>query len=264
MARGNFGERLKRERELREVTLQEITSATRIGPRFLEALENEEWEKLPGGVFNRGFVRSIARYLGLDEEALLGEYDLAHGTQIPVPEETPEPKKSSQSRWKAAVVALILLVLVAGAIYGGFVAWKYYAARRSVRQTPEAGPPAPAALPPPAIVPTAQEVPTEKPVAPLPAKPLTGPLQLMVSASTDTHLLVLVDGSVAFYDEVHAGQNLRFTADNGFEVTAADSGAVLLEMNGQAMPPLGVPGRSGTIKLSRDDLRQAAGGNPKR
>ena len=62
MARGNFGERLKRERELREVTLEEITSATRIGPRFLEALENEEWEKLPGGVFNRGFVRSVARY----------------------------------------------------------------------------------------------------------------------------------------------------------------------------------------------------------
>ena len=77
MARGNFGERLKRERELREVTLEEITQATRIGPRFLEALENEEWEKLPGGVFNRGFVRSIAHYLGLGEEAFLAEYDLA-------------------------------------------------------------------------------------------------------------------------------------------------------------------------------------------
>ena len=64
MAKGTFGERLKRERELREVTLEEITSATRIGPRFLNALENEDWEKLPGGVFNRGFVRAIARYLG--------------------------------------------------------------------------------------------------------------------------------------------------------------------------------------------------------
>src|SRR5208337_2086081 len=79
MARGNFGERLKRERELREVPLDEITLATRIGPRFLEALENEQWDKLPGGVFNRGFVRSIARYLGLDEEAFLAEYDLAYG-----------------------------------------------------------------------------------------------------------------------------------------------------------------------------------------
>src|SRR6266403_2115993 len=51
MARGNFGERLKREREMREVSLEELTKATRISTRFLLALENEDWEKLPGGVF---------------------------------------------------------------------------------------------------------------------------------------------------------------------------------------------------------------------
>ena len=64
MAKGNFGERLKREREMREVSLNEVTVATRISVRFLQALENEDWEKLPGGVFNRGFVRAVARYLG--------------------------------------------------------------------------------------------------------------------------------------------------------------------------------------------------------
>ncbi len=76
MAKGNFGERLKREREMREVSLAEVTRGTRIGPQFLEALENEDWDKLPGGVFSRGFVRSIARYLGLNEEEFLSEYDL--------------------------------------------------------------------------------------------------------------------------------------------------------------------------------------------
>ena len=81
MAKGSFGEILKREREMREVTLNEVTVATRIAPRFLEAFEREEWEKLPGGVFNRGFVRAIARYLGLNEENLLSEYDLAYGEQ---------------------------------------------------------------------------------------------------------------------------------------------------------------------------------------
>src|SRR5580692_2832245 len=90
MARGNFGERLKRERELREVTLEEITAHTRIGPRFLEALENEDWGKLPGGVFNRGFVRSVARYLGLDEEGLLGDYDLAYAGHLTPTLEKPE------------------------------------------------------------------------------------------------------------------------------------------------------------------------------
>ncbi|HWO34541.1 MAG TPA: helix-turn-helix domain-containing protein, partial [Candidatus Acidoferrum sp.] len=86
MVKRSFGEILKREREMREVTLNEVTVATRIAPRFLEAFEREEWEKLPGGAFNRGFVRAIARYLGLNEENLLSEYDLAYGEQrLPAP-----------------------------------------------------------------------------------------------------------------------------------------------------------------------------------
>src|SRR5271169_2843656 len=252
MARGNFGERLKRERELREVTLQEITSATRIGSRFLEALENEDWEKLPGGVFNRGFVRSIARYLGLDEEALLAEYDLAHSAKVPSANEHPEKRVPSGPRWLPAVLVLGGILLLAGLIVGGIYAWKQFAARRSVKQSAPA--PAPA-LPAPAvqILPTASETVTAEPKRP--DKTAFEPLDLLVSISAATHLLVLADRRVVFYDEVHAGENHHFTASEGFEVTAADSGAVLLELNGKAMPPLGMPASSGTIKLSHDDLR---------
>jgi cytoskeleton protein RodZ len=258
MARGNFGERLKRERELREVTLDEITSATRIGPRFLEALENEDWEKLPGGVFNRGFVRSIARYLGLDEEALLGDYDLAHGTKVPATEEPAENRIPSPSPWLKIAVVLGVLALLAAIVVGGLYAWKRFGHRHSVPETPAASehglaqPATPMAL-------TSAEVSAAQSNAPV--KPVAKPLDLLVSASAATHLLVLADGRVAFYDEVHAGESRHFTANEGFEVTAADSGAVLLELNNQAMPPLGVPGSSGTIKLSHDDLRQATSGN---
>jgi uncharacterized protein DUF4115 len=73
----------------------------------------------------------------------------------------------------------------------------------------------------------------------------------------------LADGSVAFFDEVRAGENRRFTANDSFEVTAADCGAVLLELNSQPLPPLGAAGSSGTIKLRHDDLRQANSGNAK-
>ena len=115
MAKGNFGERLKRERELREVAPNEIVVATRISLRFLEALENEDWAKLPGGIFNRGFVRAIARYLGLNEETLLAEYDLAHGDEsegaLPPPENR-IPESSSRSN------NAILLV----SNYGGYCA----------------------------------------------------------------------------------------------------------------------------------------------
>jgi len=136
MAKGSFGERLKRERELREVTLEEITSATRIGPRFLEALENEEWEKLPGGVFNRGFVRSVARYLGLDEEVLLGEYDLAHGAQLQSVAERPDNKRiPAVPRWFPVAILLGILVLLLGLIAGGIYAWRQYSTNHPTKQS---------------------------------------------------------------------------------------------------------------------------------
>jgi cytoskeletal protein RodZ len=130
MARGNFGERLKRERELREVTLEEITQATRIGPRFLEALENEEWDKLPGGVFNRGFVRSIAHYLGLAEEAFLAEYDLAYTAhadqQAQKHAQKLEDRIPKKPLWIPAAIVMGILLLAAAIIFGGIYGWRRF------------------------------------------------------------------------------------------------------------------------------------------
>ena len=103
MARGSFGELLKREREIREVSLNEVTVATRIPSKFLEALENQDWGKLPRGFFNRGFVRAIARYLGLDEEHLLAEYDLARGEEKVESPAASESRIPSPPKWLVAV-----------------------------------------------------------------------------------------------------------------------------------------------------------------
>src|SRR5438270_4553551 len=70
----SFGERLKREREMRGVSLEEIAESTKIGKRNLSALETEEFEKLPGGIFNKGFVRAYAKYLGLDEDQAVTDF----------------------------------------------------------------------------------------------------------------------------------------------------------------------------------------------
>src|SRR5262245_33654272 len=126
MAKGTFGERLKRERELREVSLEEVAKGTRIAERFLEALEHEQWEKLPGGVFGRGFVRSIARYLGLSEENLLSEYDLARGESASPALQKPEERIPSPPRWMPAIAAGALVALLAALLIGGRYAWKAY------------------------------------------------------------------------------------------------------------------------------------------
>src|SRR6266702_473811 len=65
MSKGTFGDHLKREREMRGVSLDEISAATRIATRFLQAIENEQWDKLPGGVFNRGFVLATGGWYGV-------------------------------------------------------------------------------------------------------------------------------------------------------------------------------------------------------
>ncbi len=133
MATGNFGERLKRERELREISLEELSKSTRISSRFLDALENEDWKKLPGGVFGHGFVRTIARYLGLDEEALLAEYDLARADKLPPPSPKPEERIPSPPKWIPAAMILAVLLLLTALFFIGRYAWHRFSAHRASR-----------------------------------------------------------------------------------------------------------------------------------
>jgi cytoskeletal protein RodZ len=119
-----FGERLKREREMRGVSLDEVSVATRIKPQYLSALENEQWSQLPGGVFNRGFIRTIARFLGMDEETILAEYALAtKDLQMAPVSVRLDSFESTDRRWMA-VVALVLFMLALGV--AAFIAYRHY------------------------------------------------------------------------------------------------------------------------------------------
>ena len=80
----SFGENLRRERELRGVDLRDIADATKISIRFLQALEQDRVDILPGGIFPKAFVRQYAKHLGLDPERLVAEFVYAHGGE-PVP-----------------------------------------------------------------------------------------------------------------------------------------------------------------------------------
>lgn len=252
MAKRSFGEILKSEREIREVTLNEVTVATRIPPRFLEAFEQEDWEKLPGGVFNRGFVRAIARYLGLNEENLLSEYDLAYGEQRAAAAALVENPIPSPPKWIFAVAALGVLIVIGGAIAGGVYGWRRYEARRAAKRA--------------AVATTTPALPAIAPPSPGASAPLTSSsasthLDLAVSTSDVTRLRVVADGRVVLDARMPAFETRHFSARNQFVVSATHPSAVLLELNGQAMPQLGSGGASSTIVLSQKNLRQAPSGN---
>jgi cytoskeleton protein RodZ len=155
---GAFGERLQREREMRGITLEEISESTKITSRCLRALEEEEFDKLPGGVFNKGFVRAYAAYLGLDEDQAVADFVAASGgeKEQPLPD-PPVPRAvvlgqraQEHANWRG--VSLLVVLLAAAVV----AAWKvgplaYYSlseiatARRSSK--PQATPPAPASEP---------------------------------------------------------------------------------------------------------------------
>jgi len=121
---GSFGERMRREREMRGITLEEISEATKITSRCLQALEDEEFGKLPGGIFNKGFVRSYASYLGIDEDQAVADFVTASGgeKEQPLPD-PPVPRAvvlgqrvREAPNWRAlgvlfAVVAIAVVVV---------------------------------------------------------------------------------------------------------------------------------------------------------
>src|SRR5579863_8986283 len=76
----SIGEKLRRQRLQRRISIEKISLDTKIGVRLLEAIEAEQFEKLPGGVFRRSFVLQYAKALGLDPEEIAA--DLAHLTEF--------------------------------------------------------------------------------------------------------------------------------------------------------------------------------------
>jgi cytoskeletal protein RodZ len=157
-----FGENLRREREMRGVSLEEISFATKISLRFLDAIEREDFSKLPGGIFSRSFIRSYARYLGLDEERAVAEFQLAAQPQADFDVHRMAPGKFGSGR-QAARTPLIA-TLVAFVLLGGAYVLFRYSQRTS--EAPAPRPPAPVVAPPPPA-PVAAAAPTTSGDAPL-------------------------------------------------------------------------------------------------
>ena len=203
------GETLRRERLKRNLDLEEISRELKISTRFLQAIENDQYEKLPGGVFAKSFVRQYARLLGLDEEAMAGEVQqvLAPASQVPqfagkakpaggapiqVPKveewETVGDKRFRWSGWLSAVL-LVAVMLVCSAVYAWMQRPKstvtaqanspmQSAAQSAPASAPVAAQPSPstsATTPPPAPVESAAapgQVVEQRPAGQKPAEPV--------------------------------------------------------------------------------------------
>lgn len=284
MASTPFGEHLRRERELRGVTLDEVSAATRIKTTFLEAMENGRWEELPGGAFNRGFIRATSKFLGLDEDGMIAEYALETGT-VEQNKTAVEPPGAMPRDYRPALMAvsIVLLALVAGGWLGHHLYAKHkqkqFAAAQAAAVAPLVGADTAAPItnaassstPPDAASPagpaTAPAIGNSQPAstppgtapAPLAAAVSTAPavLKLTIEAIKKTDVKILGDGKVLFKGRMHSDSPKTFEAKDGFEVTAGEADRLRVELNGEKIPFAATNGRHGSISLDRKDLKPA-------
>jgi len=282
-----FGERLKREREMRGVSLEEIEGATRIKVKYLEALETENWADLPGGAFNRGFIRSVARYLGMDEDSILAEYTLARKDSALVAVRFVSLEKQTPLWPRSVNTAVVLAICLAAIVTIGWLGYRGVSAAwraaeshgtaratRAGRGSSAAATSSHAAAP----IPNRAPAPLEAGVVAIPSNLLeknasahvesgnaaaaaTKPyFQMKIEAGKNARIRVVADRRLVYTGRIAAGDTRRYRARNTFEIFSSDSGAVLIELEGQTMPPLGPSGQPGGATFTRRDVEAAAGG----
>ena len=128
----SVGKRLREARTRRKLSLAEVEEAIKIRCRYLQAIEDEDWDQLPGDTYARAFIRTYGRFLGLDGERLAEEQRRSRGAARPgerLPRVDPRPRpvirrrrrRSVPSRLIAAVVTALVVaaLLVVGLSTGG-------------------------------------------------------------------------------------------------------------------------------------------------
>jgi cytoskeleton protein RodZ len=256
----SFGEELRREREIRGISLKEIADATKISKRFLDAIERNDHKTLPAPVFTRGFVREYARYLGLNSDEMVNRYNFAavgddrieqsaHLERLTTPQAPPMPNKKAPkvsipppyARVDRNVYILILIVIaLAGVSYWALKHRRESRLANEERLSAEAK--TVVTAPPPKAPVTLTQTSTA-PVVPATASQ-TAPLMLSIEVSEPSVVVLEADGETVINDELRRGYHRTIEAKERFRFrTIGNAGGIALTLNDKPLPPLGREGQ---------------------
>lgn len=236
----SFGDSLRRERELRGVALRDVAEATKISVRFLQALENDRVDILPGGIFPRAFVRQYASYLGLDPERMVAEFLYAHRAPAAPKEPAPPPRTHARRGLMLALLALGVLA---------FLAWRQ--ARTAGRNAVEE---APAAMLPPTSFPADRVYPPPTPYASPEGSEASG-LILALSARQNCWVAVQADGVRVMDRIMSEGETQTLNAKSEIVLSVGNAGGIAFQLNGRPGVPLGKEGEvRRNIVITRQSL----------
>lgn len=255
------GYTLRQERERQNLTINDIEQGTSIRTVYIEAIENGEYDKLPGNVYTKGFIKNYAKFLGMDPDAVVKEFaaDIAelNADNTPAPaEETSEPAQTEKPDLKVVksekkqrlgysindkgnnssnlliVAAVVLIAALAG------FAWSFL--------TSSEGDVAKVAPPVQQTQPVAEPVPEDKPtpVASANPAPKADTVAIQARFNDACWTLVTVDGAVVQEGTIDGGQTLSWEGKDNITFRFGNAGAVELFQDGKS---LGVQGAVGDI-----------------
>lgn len=234
----SLGERFRAAREQRGLTLSEVAEHLRIRSVYLAAIEEENWSAIGAPVYTRGFLRTYARYLGLDPEEAVSDYNKAAGAATTPEPSGPlistyrEPRSLGPLIWIASAIALALI---------GFVVYLYVSPGKTQQTAASAGAAASAA---PVTQGTPlgtgfQSAPPVSPNATPAGLPQTQTLAIHLTAPS--WLRVTVDGSVSIEGTFPAGTTKTFHGKSAL-VRVGNAGGVEITVDGKTIGKLGGSG----------------------
>lgn len=275
MIMGQVGDRLRQAREAQGLTLEQVEEITKIRRRYLQALEEEEYDQLPGEVFVRGFLRNYSQALGLDADEILTAAGRQAVDPLALTHEPEEPylddplvQPSTRQRVVSVVIGALVFATVA---LGGWMLYNYLgpAGGPLAPAPPDGGEtPAPAvhneptASPTYTLQPTAARTATATPTltgtveptatatatrtpeptaVPPTATPELGAI-LRLQAVEDSWVRVEVDAELAYEGTMSSGQVLEWRGSEQVFLLTGNAGGLRVWYNGQEQEPLGASG----------------------
>jgi cytoskeleton protein RodZ len=294
-----FGNSFKSAREAKGLVLEKIAQETRISTRFLRAIENEDFETLPGGVFNRGFIRTYATVVGLDPEIAVAEYTAMTTTvATPLLEEVASEKSRAGSPDRrivpglvGALGVLIVLFYVFGQNPAEITDTVTDTDTRTEQATSE-GANTVARATPEDLVDSVSEIPTSKPdskpaatgpahevtedtppeppveetvtagAADAPAGVTDAPdagVRIQLQVHDQTWVSILSDDEEIVELLLDPGTNRSFSAREAMELIIGNAAGLTLYINGRQAENLGREGQVRTLRITPDNYERYTG-----
>ena len=259
-----FGEYLKKAREKKKLSLEQIASQTRIQETHLRALESEDFANLPAKVFAKGFVRAYAKALDLDEEETLQRFlETSCSFYEQIQPEPPhvqvrlEVAHQSIVNWK--LVGIVAAVIAIGALWSWLPQQQEAPIALSEPEISSPQEPIPPAFSPEEsvlpVTPVDSVLTQPSPPAPVPAAPMPKPIPpieettadvahiLEIEATQLTWVVVQSDQQTPNEALLQPGHRTTWKANKQFMLTLGNAAGVVIRLNGETQGPFGKPGQ---------------------